>query len=67
MGKKIITLKNPASPINLPGSRVIGNHNITEEIYDELIRMAPAHADLFDVTEETPAKSTSKAGKSAEE
>lgn len=47
MAKKIITLKNPASPINLPGGRVIGNHNITEEIYDELIRIAPAHADLF--------------------
>jgi hypothetical protein len=48
---KKITLKNPGSPINLPGGRTIGNHNITEEIYEELVAIAPAHADLFDVSE----------------
>lgn len=65
MAKKI-TFKNPDSPINLPGGRVIGAHNITEEIYEELLRIAPAHADLFDVEEEAPVKSTAKAAKAAE-
>lgn len=58
MAKKIITLKNPNSPINLPGGRVIGNHNITEEIYDELVRIAPAHADLFIVKDAKEKEST---------
>lgn len=64
---KIIKFKNPESPINLPGGRVIGQHNITEALYEELVRMAPAHADLFEVTEEAPAKGTPKGAKATEE
>ncbi len=60
---KIIKFKNPLSPINLPGNRVIGPHNITEELYNELIAIAPAHADLFEVTEAPPVKGTTKADK----
>jgi hypothetical protein len=59
MAKKI-SLKNPLSPINLPGGRVIGNHNITEAIYEELLAIAPAHADLFIIEEEKPEKAEKK-------
>lgn len=52
---RVIKFKNPESHINI-GGQVIAPHNITPELYDYLIEIAPAHADLFIVTEDKPAK-----------
>jgi hypothetical protein len=48
---KVPKLKNPDSLIQY-GGRTIGTHNITLELYEELVRIAPGHADLFDLVEE---------------
>ena len=48
---KTIKFKNPESNINI-GGQIIAPHNLTVELYDYLVKLAPAHADLFDVTDE---------------
>lgn len=52
---KLIKFKDPAALINY-GGRQIGPHNITEELYEELVKVAPSHADLFEVVEEEKGK-----------
>ena len=57
MPKRTIKFKTEGGSINI-GGRTIRQCDITPELYDELVAIAPAHADLFDVTEEKekPAK-----------
>lgn len=62
---KTIKFKTLGNQINI-GGRIIAGHNLTEEVYDELIRIAPSHADLFEVIEEPDVKSASKPKKSEE-
>ena len=49
--KRIIQFKRPEDTINC-GGQVIHQGNITPEKYDELVKIAPAHADHFNVIEE---------------
>ena len=64
---KIILFKDPANQIRF-GGRVIGSHNLSPEIYKELIDAAPAHADLFkEVDEDEYAKELAERKKLAEQ
>lgn len=56
--------KNPDQFINF-GGRQIGPHNITVEIYNELVQVSPAIADFFEPMEEE--KQPGKSGKSKTE
>lgn len=47
------------------GGRIITANDLTPELYDELIKLAPSHADLFDVTEEDGVQDTRPAKKAA--
>lgn len=55
---RIIKFKNGEARLHI-GGQVIGPHNITPELYDYLVNLAPGHADLFDVAEE-PVKAPPK-------
>lgn len=59
---KQIKFKDPSALINY-GGRQIGPHNITEELYEELVKVAPSHADLFEVIEKEEKAAKSSAGK----
>lgn len=49
---RVPKFKNPNHLINY-GGQTIGAHNINRELYEELVKVAPAHADLFDLVEDT--------------
>lgn len=61
MAKKI-KFKRADDTINVGGQQ-ISQHNITEELYDYLVKIAPSHADHFEVIDEETKESV-KAGKS---
>lgn len=50
-----IEFKNPNDTIHC-GGQVIHQGNITPEKYDELVKLAPSHADLFNVIEKKEAE-----------
>jgi hypothetical protein len=65
-----IQFKREGDTINC-GGQVIHQGNITPEKYDELVKIAPAHADHFDVideeVEEKPAKPVKPSKPAADE
>jgi hypothetical protein len=61
---KIIKFKHEGASLNI-GGRVIRQHDMNEQVYDELVKIAPAHADLFDVTEAPAEVKETKSSKEA--
>ena len=62
---KKVTFKRPDEQIKI-GGQVIGAWNITPEKYDELVAIAPGHADHFNVIEVDEDGKQSEPGSSEE-
>lgn len=53
--------KDPSAQIVLIGGEVVHAGNLTEEKYEQLINLSPAHADQFEVVKEKePVKAAAK-------
>jgi molybdopterin biosynthesis enzyme MoaB len=58
---KLVTFK-PAHHVLTVGGRTITSADLTPELYDELIKISPNFAELFDVIEETKEAKVGKKG-----